>query len=273
MVGQLADYEVTGTVLDDGTISCLKASKPARLGTDGGPVTIWALGPVARSPWPVARARTEAAAAVHDPNLPDWLEAGAAEWGGRPVIWVSAATDVTGSLSDPPVELDIPGRLRALAAAARGAHALHEGGVLHGAICPQAVALRAPGHDDGPAVLAPPALADGSRLAVQVGYPPLSFVDPQLLRGEGGRWSDIWALGATLHQVVTGRPAYPGLEDLPVVQAVSKMLTAPPVALANVPPAASDLVSACLSIDPAARPASAAEVARRLDEVASQWQL
>jgi serine/threonine protein kinase len=176
----------------------------------------------------------------------------------------------------------MPSRLRAVASAARGAHALHEHGQLHGAICPQAVALTSPDYAGqvGPtataagtsdAVLAPPALADGERLVAQVGYPPLAYIDPQLLRGEGGRWSDVWALGATIHQVVTGSAPFPGMEDLPVVQALAQLLMAPVPARREVPGAVSSLVAACLAIDPTDRPSTAEEVARRLDEAAANW--
>ena len=64
-----------------------------------------------------------------------------AEWSQRPVIWLSASNPVTGTLASPPPAMDMPARLRAIAGAARGAHSLHEQGQLHGAICPQAVAL------------------------------------------------------------------------------------------------------------------------------------
>ncbi len=138
---QLADYEITGTVLDDGTTPCLSARRPARLGGDGAPVTIWVLGPLARTSWTVARARLEPIAGVRGDNLPAWLEAGVAEWSQRPVIWVSASNIVTGTLASPPPAMEMPTRLKALAAAARAAHSLHEQGQLHGAICPQAVAL------------------------------------------------------------------------------------------------------------------------------------
>ena len=147
-----------------------------------------------------------------------------------------------GTLASPPPGLDMPARLRAIASAARGAHALHEHGQLHEAICPQSVALvpiGSPGQatapeprgtpDDGTAsaVLSPPALANGQAPLAQVGYPPLGYIDPQLLRGEGGRWSDIWALGATVHQAVTGSVPFPGLDELPVVQALSRLLSVP----------------------------------------------
>jgi eukaryotic-like serine/threonine-protein kinase len=286
LASQVADYEITSSVLEDRTAPCLRARRPQRLGGGDGPVTIWILGPVARTSWAAARTRLEPAASVRTGNLPAWLEAGVSEWAQRPVVWVSASTAVTGTLAFPPAALDVPARLRAVAAAARGAHALHEHGQLHGAICPQAVALVPSGPDgDGPgselrtgpgeglsnAVLGPPSLANGQAPIAEVGYPPLAYIDPQLLRGEGGRWSDIWALGATAHQVVTGSVPFPGLEELSVVQALSKLLSTPPPVLAKMPDAISEVVAECLSTDPANRPATANEVAERLDEAASKW--
>jgi hypothetical protein len=267
LAGQLADYEVMSTVIDEGTVSCLSTQRPARLGP-GEPVTVWVVGPSARSPWAMARDRLLPVAAVRGEGLPDWLEAGAAGWGGRSVVWVSATDRVTATLASAPPGMSVADRMRAVAQAAQGAEALHQKGVLHGAISPQAVALAGP---TGPALLAPPSLADGQRLLAQVGYPRLGFVDPQLLRGQGGRWSDIWALGATLHQVVTGRAAFPGIDELPVVQALSQLMSSPAPALGELPDAVAELVSACLSPDPADRPPTAAEVARRTNEAATQW--
>ena len=281
MASQVADYEITRTVFDDGVLPCLRARRPPRLGGDEGPVTIWVLGPLARTPWPAARARLEPVAGARSEHLPQWLEAGVGEWAQRPIVWVSATTPVTGTLAATSPDIDIPARLRALAGAARGAHVLHEGGQLHGAICPQAVALVGGPDASGPsarpdaltgsAVLGPPSLANGERPLVQIGYPPLGFVDPQLLRGEGGRWSDIWALGATTLQVVTGASPFPGIEVLPVVRALAQLLAAPRPAPSEIPAAISELVDSCLSTDPEARPATAADVAERLDEAAAKW--
>jgi hypothetical protein len=277
LASQVADYEITSSVLEDRTAPCLRARRPQRLGGGDAPVTIWVLGPLARTSWAAARARLEPAASVRDEHLPAWLEAGVAEWAQRPVVWVSAATAVAGTLASPPPGLDMPARLRAIASAARGAHALHERGQVHEAICPQSVALVATGSSGTPdggtasAVLSPPALANGQAPLAQVGYPPLGYIDPQLLRGEGGRWSDIWALGATVHQAITGSVPFPGLDELPVVQALSKLLSVPAPTLGAVPDAVSDVVAECLSVDPANRPATAGEVAERLDEAASKW--
>lgn len=286
MASQVADYEITSSLVEDRTAPCLLARRPQRLGGGDAPVTIWVLGPLARTSWAAARARLEPVASVRDEHLPAWLEAGIAEWGQRPVVWVSASTAVAGTLASPPPGLDMPARLRAIASAARGAHALHEHGQVHEAICPQSVALVATGSsgqgtgpelrstpDDGlaRAVLSPPALANGRAPLAQVGYPPLGYIDPQLLRGEGGRWSDIWALGATVHQSVTGSVPFPGLDELPVVQALSRLLSVPAPTLGDLPDAVSELVAECLSLDPADRPATASEVAERLDEAASKW--
>jgi eukaryotic-like serine/threonine-protein kinase len=299
LASQLADYEITSSVLEDGTTPCLRARRPARLGGDNAPVTIWILGPLARTPWTLARSRLEPVAAVRGDNLPKWLEAGVADWAERPVIWVSASTAVSGTLASPPPGMDVPAQLRAIAAAARGAHSLHEQGQLHGAICPQAIALVSTDQGDPPvgdvgttsvgttsvgttsvgttstgsntAVLAPPSLANGERPVAQVGYPPLAFMDPQLLRGEGGRWSDIWALGATVHQVVAGSAPFQGIEEVPVVQALSRLLTAPAPGLGQLPAAVAELVASCLAVDPAVRPLTASDVATRLDEAAAKW--
>lgn len=267
MASQVADYEITGPALDERVLPCLPARSPARLG--GGPATLWALGPLARAPWGAVRARLEAIAAVRSEYLPSWLEAGAGEWAQRPVIWVSASNEVAGTLASPPEEMQVPDKLRALAAAARAVHELHERGQLHGAICPQAVAIR---RGDGGALLGPPSLADGKEPAAHVGYPPLGYADPQLLRGEGGRWSDVWSLGATIRQVLTGSPPFPGIDELPVVQGLAKLLAAPSPGQGGLPEQVAGLVDSCLSTDPLDRPATARDVAEQLEGAAARWQ-
>ncbi len=114
MASQVADYEITSVVADDGPLPCLRARRPARLGEGPDQVTIWVLGPLARTAWEVARARL-ALAAVRAPGLPDWLEAGVGEYGQRSVVWTSATTPVVATLAAPPTDLDMPSRLRALA--------------------------------------------------------------------------------------------------------------------------------------------------------------
>jgi hypothetical protein len=283
---QLADYEVTGPALDARVLPCLPARQPSRL--SGGEATIWLLGPLARTPWDVAKARLEAVGAVRSDYVPSWLEAGIGEWAQRQVIWVSCAGPVAGTLASPPPDVQVADKLRCLAAAARAAHALHEHGQLHGAICPQSVVLLGRRAEQGVAssatggfapvpaphapraVLGPPSLADGKQPVAHVGYPPLGYMDPQLLRGEGGRWSDIWGLGATLHYVLAGSPPFPAVEPLPVVQALAQLLAAPAPVLQVAGPLAG-LVTACLSLDPLDRPPTARDVAEQLEDAAARW--
>lgn len=268
MPNQIADYDVVTAVADDGVLPLLRARPPARLATGSDVVAVWLMGPLARAPWPQARERLEKVAGARSANLPAWLETGLGEWGGRQVCWLSADNRPRSVLAGQALQtIGVPDRLRALAGAARGAHALHELGLLHGAICPHAVVLT----EDGGAVLAPPALADGSRPILQVGYPPLSYVDPQLVRGQGGRWSDIWSLGATARYLATGMVPYPGIEEQPVVQALANLMRAPVPAPAEVPGALAELVHNCLAADPSDRPGTAAEVAERLEQAARAW--
>ena len=63
---------------------------------------------------------------------------------------------------------------------------------------------------------------------------------------------------------------FPGLDELPVVQALSRLLSVPAPALGEMPDAVSEVVAECLSVDPTDRPATANEVAERLDEAASK---
>ena len=49
MASQVADYEITSVVADDGPLPCLRARRPARLGEGPDQVTIWVLGPLART--------------------------------------------------------------------------------------------------------------------------------------------------------------------------------------------------------------------------------
>jgi len=281
---QLRDYEVTGPALDQRVLPSLPARQPARLG--GGDATIWLLGPLARTPWELARARLEAIGAVRSDYLPSWLEAGTAEWAQRQVVWVSAADAIVGTLASPPADMKLTDKLRALAAAARAAHALHEHGLLHGAICPQSVVLLGRAGTQAEAfggsvgagasaqpprgVLGPASLADGKQPVAHVGYPPLGYLDPQLLRGEGGRWSDIWGLGATLHQLLTGSAPFGQLEAVPVVQGLAQLLAAPPPRPEATGPLVG-LVNACLSLDPLDRPPTARDVAEQLEEGAARW--
>ena len=84
------------------------------------------------------------------------------------------------------------------------------------------------------------------------------------------RGSDIWALGCTLYEMVTARPAFAGKTQASLIGAILKdeparMSTAQPLA----PSGVDRVVMACLAKDPDGRWQSAADLARELTWVAT----
>lgn len=151
--------------------------------------------------------------------------------------------------------------VRAVAAAARGAHALHEAGLAHGSIDGTAIFVT-----DHGAVLGPPPLDVEPGLVCRVrDWRSFVTVDPSLLAGEApNRSSDIWSLGASLHVALSDRPPFKGIESDEPVTAVQRMLFTRPELDPDLPPVLAAAISVCLNPDPIARPSTAMELADRL---------
>jgi tRNA A-37 threonylcarbamoyl transferase component Bud32 len=141
---------------------------------------------------------------------------------------------------------------------------LHARRFLHRDLSPRNVRLTADGHckllDFG-------ALSSFGNVSLVVGTAPA--VPPEALGGAPlDQRSDLYALGALAYWTLTGTHAYPArrFEEL---ETIWKTPPAPPSTLApDLPPALDELVLSLLSLDPRARPASAAEVISRLNTVA-----
>jgi serine/threonine protein kinase len=110
-----------------------------------------------------------------------------------------------------------------------------------------------------------------SRLTMEQGRSgTLVYMSPQQLDGEPGtHLDDIYSLGATLYDLLTGKPPfYSGNIDRQIHERVAPSMTERRKDLniepALVPPVWEDAVAACLAKDPTQRPQSAAEVAQRL---------
>ncbi|MFN2508540.1 MAG: protein kinase [Chthoniobacterales bacterium] len=106
----------------------------------------------------------------------------------------------------------------------------------------------------------------------------LVYMSPQQLDGERGtHLDDIYSLGATLYDLLTGKPPfYSGNVDKQVHERVAPSMTERRKEFnlepAFVPPVWEAAVAACLAKDPAKRPQSAAEFAQRLALSAARTQ-
>jgi len=202
-------------------------------------------------------------ATVESPHLAVLLDAGKE----RDRFYFVVESPPLGTLADPARPLSSEEVLRAVAQAARGAHALHEAGLAHRDICPARIML----HEDG-ARLGELDLARfveaGITVTSSASAGAIEFLDPAIIRGErSSRSSDIWSLGATLHRALTGKSIYG--EELPptdLVNAVRRVLSTETAVDSSISPAAAgDVVRACLAPLAADRPPTALAVAEQIE--------
>lgn len=170
-----------------------------------------------------------------------------------------------GSLAYPTREVTREGAITAVSLAARAAHDLHEAGIAHRDIKPANILLT----DDG-AKLADlglvQVLAPGQTITGLGAIGSVEYLDPAIMRGErASRATDIWALGVTLHRVLTGKGVYGDLPARDPLLAVRRVLSSPPTLDPSLSDAEAELIRRCLDPDLSARFRTAAEVADALD--------
>ncbi|MDY7099699.1 MAG: hypothetical protein S0880_00790 [Actinomycetota bacterium] len=217
--GQLADYELDRLLERDQVSYRFLAPPPARLGVSDE----WVEVIVTAESDDVTHDRLvedlAAVAALRDPHVVTLHDI------GRDAGWtfVSVEHSPSGTLARPARQPERSHWVRAVADAARGAHALHEIGLAHGAITPGAVVLSS----DGGKLSAPSFAAGGhnsssSTVAVVTG---IGFVDPAAMRGEiPERSAEVFALGAVLHWAVSGRTVHPGVDTMEGPDAIRELL-------------------------------------------------
>lgn len=255
----VADYRIQRLIGSGSNGTVLLARPPTRLGTVAEYVAVKILGPTADAIFDRVVHELRVAAGARSPYLASMSEVGL----DGTTLFVVSDYQPRGSLSAPGRPLSTQEVLLAVANTASAAHALHEVGVVHGAIRPQNVLI-------GPhnALLADLSLTrilqPGLTVTGLGSVSSVEYLDPAVLRGSGSsRASDIWALGATVHRALSGVGLYGELPDNQPVAAIRRVTGGAPTIATNLPPAAAELISACLAPVPA-RPPTAAVVADQL---------
>lgn len=170
-----------------------------------------------------------------------------------------------GTLADPVRPLTQVEALRALEAGARGLDVLHSRAVIHRDFKPAKIFL-----GSGGSRLTDLGTADETqeRQGTPVPTGSIGFMAPEVARGfHASVASDIFSLGAALHEVLTGADLYPDVPRENIVAALGHLAKAPPrIVVDGIPERLRPVVRACLAKKPTDRPENGRTVA---DEIAA----
>ncbi|MDH3684203.1 MAG: protein kinase, partial [Acidimicrobiia bacterium] len=210
MMSGIADYEFVQLLGEGSHGSCWMARCPARLGLDVDHVSVKTLVHNATDV-DFERLSTELRhySSVPSPELVPLYDVG--QQGG--MLYYAGQYFPDGSLAQPARPFSRAAVLSALSDAALAAHALHEAGLAHRSIKPGNVLIdgdRAKLGDIGLSHVLKP----GQTVTGLDHIGSIEYLAPELIQGQAAsRATDIWALGATMHKVLTGRPIYPDVPD------------------------------------------------------------
>ncbi|MGH9156097.1 MAG: serine/threonine-protein kinase [Acidimicrobiales bacterium] len=265
-VDQIADYIFVRALAEGNHGQFFLAKPPARLPISAEHVAVKVLaGHTSEEAFRRATKELRAFASVRSPYLVSLYDAG--QDGGT--FYYAMEYLPLGSLAAPARPLGRPEVLRAVAHAARAAHALHESGVVHRDIKPANVLITESGGKLSDLGLAQ-SLNPGMTMTGMGPIGSIEFIDPAILRGgRASRASDIWSLGMTLHRALAGTGAYGELPDTDPLLAMRRILSVEPTIDSNLPAEERALIVACLAADPVERPRTAEEFADRVEQMAA----
>lgn len=214
----------------------------------------------------LSEARTQAR--VEHENVCQIHEVG--EVGGRPYIAMQLISGAT--LGTAARQLGVDEITAAVAKVARAVHAAHRQGLVHRDIKPANVMVEhTPEGELKPYVLdfglAREQAAEGATMTGLILGTP-GFMAPEQARGDKraiDARTDVWAIGATLYDVLTGRPPHQGS----VLEVLSKLgveeITSPRRIRSELAPDLDVVIMKCLETDPGARYQTALDLAEDLE--------
>jgi len=164
--------------------------------------------------------------------------------------------------------LELPMALWIARQAAEALCALHQANWLHSDVKPDNIMVGPDGH----ATLIDLGFArrldqSGSAVERAMVAGTCGYIAPEVIRSAAGFdvRSDLYSLGATLYQMLSGQSPYPGRTLAEVAAAQRKMNPLPLEQFApDLPPTVTELVHELISQEPLRRPGTAHEVVRRL---------
>lgn len=112
-------------------------------------------------------------------------------------------------------------------------------------------------------------IAGGYETAAGLFSGTIDYLAPEIMAGEPATVnSDVYSLGATLYSIIAGSPAYErrGSEDLLAHYTRINNTRVPDLRPGGIPDAVCSAIETAMAVDPAERPASAAEFGRGLQE-------
>jgi eukaryotic-like serine/threonine-protein kinase len=262
VIDGIADYEFVKSLGKGNNGEFFLARTPARLPVDDEFVAVKVLsGQVTEDVFRRATRELAAFAAVPSPFLVTLFDAGQQGEAFYYAMEYLDEGDLESKLGAVPTERAV----RAVASAARAAHALHEAGIVHRDIKPANILLggdKAKLTDLGLSQL----LTPGVTITGMGSTTSIEYVDPLLIQGApASRATDVFSIGASLHRVYAGHGLYGELPTNDPMLALRKVFAGQPVVAASVPPAAATVISAAIDPDLAARPETAAALADQID--------
>lgn len=264
---RIADYEIVQSLSDGNQSHYWYARCPERLGLGGSMAAIKTYDYAANdAEFERVAGHLKTYATIHSPHLVRLYEVG--QQGS--LVFIAGDYVAGGSLARPARPFSRIDVLRAMADAARGANDLHESGIAHRAIRPGNVLLDDDGAKLGDVGISH-LLSPGQTITSAAQMGTIEHLAPELVQGQPpSRATDIWALAATMHKVLTGLSFYPELPTDSLVSALRHLLTERPImgdALRN---GERRIIESCVAPDPADRPKTGAELADEIDAEADR---